>query len=133
MGRDAALWRNLLHLAPYSAEAGTIRRLTPEELGAAVDASQFNREDADMEASARHAAQLNEQLAQQFTLKDPSSASKKYACKHCFQVLGQNSTRAKVHVGLCKHCPLPLRAACAAEAHAVPTRVTLGLTISNAA
>jgi hypothetical protein len=74
MGRDAALWRNLLHLAPYSAEAGTIRRLTPEELGAAVDASQFNREDADMEASARHAAQLNEQLAQQFTLKDPSSS-----------------------------------------------------------
>eukprot|EP01050_Picozoa_sp_SAG11_P013639 SAG11_NODE_1608_length_4588_cov_7.455558_1_plen_119_part_10 len=111
----AELWRNLLHLAPYPVEAGAIKRLTEEELDGAIRASQFNRDDVDMEASARHAAHLNGQLSQQFTLMDPSSATKKYACKHCFKVLGQNSTRAKAHIGLCKHCPLPLRATCAAD------------------
>ena len=47
-------------------EAGAIKRLTEEELDGAIRASQFNRDDVDMVASARHAAHLNEQLAQQF-------------------------------------------------------------------
>jgi hypothetical protein len=104
---DHGTWRHLLHTAPYNdGPSSKLKRLTKDSLEKLVTGASVKLSECDgVEQQNKNATALNQAMSERLSLVTPSASSKGLACKYCFETFSGNSTRAKLHLALCKCCP----------------------------